>query len=520
MRLIAQAALLLGLAAGCNQLPDSPSNVAGLACPEGMEFVPEGPFVMGNRLGQFDEKLERSITISSFCMDRTEVTNSAYHECVAAGVCHEGPRARDQHLGKASHPVVGIAWRDAESYCGFVAKRLPTEAEWEKAARGVDGRKYPWGNTFITAAANCGQGCGEFHQATAPVGSFPAGRSPYNILDLAGNAAELVADYYAEGYTRYSPDHDPPGPATGVMRVVKGGAYIDVPEVLRAANRYYKRPEEQDPTVGFRCAVSIGEPRLDARISVPVRSSDKQVPLPNADLQARRTVRPESRVRIEFTSAVVGSDEAGPDETPVRTVSVGPLEFDRTEATVASYEACLSDRGCEPGLVIRNSISGWRCNLGRRDRLSHPVNCATHESARQFCEWAGGRLPTEEEWEAAARGGTARRYPWGNRLIPFAANCDDVVCGDGHALTAPAGSFPAGASGHGLLDMAGNVMEWTSTRFESPAAVPDTAPLYVLKGGSWKHLDFFMRASARNYHTGDSPLPEAGFRCVYDVRFQ
>lgn len=168
--------------------------------PEGMALVPAGPFVMGaDHEGELDERPAHEVTLRAFFLDLTEVTNEAYHKCVDAGVCrpHDPGNAKankvgeDREFRKPRQPISAVSWEDATTYCRWIDKRLPTEAEWEKAARGTDGRKYPWGAEFPTHEhAVFGEG------TTAEVGSRPKGKGPYGHLDLAGNVWEWVNDFY------------------------------------------------------------------------------------------------------------------------------------------------------------------------------------------------------------------------------------------------------------------------------------------------------------------------------------
>jgi formylglycine-generating enzyme required for sulfatase activity len=223
-----------------------------------MVSVPSGAFTMGDRNGEPDEYPERQITISAFSIDRTEVTNAAYKLCVRAKACDAIVYLDDSELGLDDYPVVGATWDDARNFCKWVGKRLPTEAEWEYAAKGSDLRKWPWKGAFKGAAANS-NGQEDEHEKTAPVTAFQEGESPHGALNMAGNAAEWVADYYDPTFYRTSKQEaDPKGPENGRERVVRGGSYLSTSHQLRVSARQAKLPTETDNTVGFRCAKSGG----------------------------------------------------------------------------------------------------------------------------------------------------------------------------------------------------------------------------------------------------------------------
>jgi formylglycine-generating enzyme required for sulfatase activity len=218
----------------------------------GMIQVPAGTFTMGGGEEE-DERPRHRVFVSAFSIDRDEVTRAAYQKCVAAGVC-----ARPEGGGDDDLPVTGVSFLDAASYCAWVGKRLPTEAEWEKAARGSDGRIYPWGDEPSCEQANFGNFQGEGRCPKNPgrpvkVGSYP-GASPFGVRDLAGNVWEWVADWYDASYYRHSPSRDPRGPKSGERRVVRGGACCSMFGLPRAANRLAFPESYRDIDIGFRCA--------------------------------------------------------------------------------------------------------------------------------------------------------------------------------------------------------------------------------------------------------------------------
>ncbi|MFL5306200.1 MAG: formylglycine-generating enzyme family protein [Polyangia bacterium] len=202
--------------------------------------VPGGPFTQGSTHGEDDERPTRQVTVKTFAIDRTEVTRAAYGRCVEAGRCRP-PALAD---GDANLPVTNVDWTDAQAYCKFAGGRLPTEAEWEKAARGTDGREYPWGNDADCVKANWGSFEGEGPCAgknpghPVNVGSYPGGASPYGAEDMGGNVWEWVADKYD---------------ASGERRVVRGGSCCSFFVGPRAPNRNGWAPGHRDGDLGFRC---------------------------------------------------------------------------------------------------------------------------------------------------------------------------------------------------------------------------------------------------------------------------
>ncbi|MFM8320313.1 MAG: SUMF1/EgtB/PvdO family nonheme iron enzyme, partial [Chloroflexota bacterium] len=225
-------------------------------------YIPAGEFQMGSdpadRQAGDEEKPAHAVYLRAYWIDRTEVTNAMYARCEAAGDCQppaqRASKTRPDYYGAAgfeNYPVIYVAWEDARAYCAWADRRLPSEAEWEKAARGEDARPYPWGDRLPSAAlANFNSQVGD----TLPAGSYPAGASPYGVLDLAGNVAEWVADWYTESYYSLAPYTNPPGPRQGEFRVLRGGSWFSQARAMRAAFRLWNYPALQADTVGFRCA--------------------------------------------------------------------------------------------------------------------------------------------------------------------------------------------------------------------------------------------------------------------------
>jgi formylglycine-generating enzyme required for sulfatase activity len=237
-----------------------------------MVLVPAGEFLMGSKEddpdAEDDEHPQHTVYVNEFWIDKTEVTNEQYRKCVEAGTCR-APTTCDwgeptySDLSKTDRPVVCVSWQDAKAYCEWAGKRLPTEAEWEKAARGTDGRRYPWGNSFDGSKVNfCDVNCEFDHKDsgaddgyphTAPVGSYPEGASRYGALDMAGNVWEWCQDWYGANYYAHSSQHDPQGPSSGEGRVFRGGSWSGNKGDVRAANRCRNNPDDRHHNGGFRC---------------------------------------------------------------------------------------------------------------------------------------------------------------------------------------------------------------------------------------------------------------------------
>jgi formylglycine-generating enzyme required for sulfatase activity len=229
-------------------------------------FVPAGEFTMGK------EDSIHPVYLDDFWIYKREVTNKMFADFLDEfGNQTEGGRVwllatlvNEVHIHQSDegwqadagfevHPVVYVTWYGARAYCNWVGGRLPTEAEWEKAARGTDGRTFPWGEGINCSFANF-YGCSD--SETVPVGSFPRGASPYGALDMAGNAWEWVADWFDWNYYQYTQYENPLGPDHGIVRVLRGGSWESAPEMLAASFRLSREPTYPSDRFGFRCVQS------------------------------------------------------------------------------------------------------------------------------------------------------------------------------------------------------------------------------------------------------------------------
>jgi eukaryotic-like serine/threonine-protein kinase len=235
-----------------------------------MQLVPAGKFSMGSNEAQDQAKPVHGVYLNDFYMDKYEVTNALYKACadagicppllnapykacVDAGACDPAEQKEPTYYGNPEfdrYPVIYVSWDQADTFCKWRGARLPTEAEWEKAARGTEGRIYPWGEALGCDLANYGHCVGD----TTPVGSYEKGKSPYGVYDMAGNVWEWTADWYSESYYQNSPTVNPAGPESGDSRVLRGGAW-DNDFGLRSTTRS-SSPSQSGflDVIGFRCA--------------------------------------------------------------------------------------------------------------------------------------------------------------------------------------------------------------------------------------------------------------------------
>ena len=226
-----------------------------------MVEIPAGKFAMGLDGVQAleDERPMHRVWVGSFSMDLHEVTTAQYAAFLAATNRLAPWQWNTVDLSQHSdRPVIGVDWSDADAYCRWKGKRLPTEAEWEKSARGTDGRLYPWGNWAPNKdLANFALGARfSYSQVLMPVQSYEQGKSPFGLYQMAGNVWEWVQDWYSANYYEVSPEHNPQGPEQGQFKVLRGGSWSDLPKYLLTYGRFKLSPETRNSYTGFRCAKS------------------------------------------------------------------------------------------------------------------------------------------------------------------------------------------------------------------------------------------------------------------------
>jgi formylglycine-generating enzyme required for sulfatase activity len=221
-----------------------------------MVLVPAGEFTMGSATGDADERPVHQVYVAAFFMDKYQVSVGQYAKFLEATSQAAPPDW--SVMNKPRHqtrPVVNVDWTDAAAFCAWAGKRQPTEAEWEKAARGTDGRLYPWGNEPPSGSlANMMKERWSNHWTLSSGGTFEEGKSPYGIYDMAGNVWEWVSDWYASDFYQTGPSQNPTGPPTGVYKVIRGGSWGSGPKGLRSAERETHAPSFRGYGTGFRCA--------------------------------------------------------------------------------------------------------------------------------------------------------------------------------------------------------------------------------------------------------------------------
>lgn len=480
-----------------------------------MVVVPAGEFMMGGS-NYDDEKPVHKVSLNAFYIDKYEVTNSYYKACVDSGKCAPPKDATHyEDPNYSNHPVVYVTWDMAQTYCQWRNQdgqtRLPTEAEWEKAARGTDGRTYPWGGTIDHSFANYDT------TDTVPVDSYEKGKGPYGTYNMIGNVREWVFDWYMTDYYVVVGENatNPLGPVNAPYdtsnanygHVDRGGGWNNKDaESLNASYRNFDDPAHFSPRLGFRCA----RPENPLGANIVPTSDNRNLPLTISNNGAQMALV----LAGEFT---MGSDNGESDEKPVHKLYLNTFYMDVYEVTNSLYKACVDTNKCSKPHYSNSSTHSRY--YGNPSYDNYPVIDVDWNMAKTYCEWREARLPTEAEWEKAARGTDTRTYPWGNSVLDTTfANYNNSI-GD----TTPVGNYQRGKSPYDLYDMVGNVWEWVSDWYldDYYQGSPYLNPLgpskvinHVTRGGSWATQEGFLYITNRGINSPEQNFNDTGFRCA------
>jgi formylglycine-generating enzyme required for sulfatase activity len=486
-----------------------------------MVRVPAGEFLYGE-IGEERELFE-------FWIDKTPVTNAEYAGFVAA-TGHEPPehwKGKTPPGNIAEHPVVWVSWRDAVAYAQWAGKRLPDEEEWEKAARGTDGRRYPWGSWAEWRCNSRESGNG----TTTPVNQYsPDGDSPYGCVDMAGNAWEWTTSSMG-----------------GENRVVRGGSFDYDCDYARCTHRGGYALDRHWINCGFRCVV-CSDPSVDdsRRVSAALSGAVEPAPVltpvvpelkptPASRREAPVEPKPDTLVitspihlelvRIPAGEFLMGSDptrdrDARDDEQPQHSVYIPEFYIGRHPVTNAQYVVFVQ-------ATEHRAPVHWKRGRVPSGKENHPVVNVSWRDAMAFCEWLGKEtgksftLPSEAEWEKAARSTDGRIYPWGNEFDRNKCNAYELGIGD---TTSVGWYSPQGDSPYGCADMAGNVWEWTRSLYRDyPYNRIDwreeleAGDLQVQRGGSFNYDGADARCASRNNLHPNNRSRRDGFRCISPV---
>ncbi len=477
-------------------------------------YVPAGCFMMGSdpakdKVARPEEQPQHEVCITrSYWIDAYEVTDADYQKFIDDGGYSNpaywsadgwqwkrsndvtGPK-NDSGFTSLQQPRVGVSWYEADAYARWRGGRLPSEAEWEYAARGPSSSIYPWGDTWDGSRLNAENGLGQ----TSVVGSYPASKNWIGAYDLAGNALEWVNDWYDGNYYQQKDKNDPSGPASGQHHVLRGGSWRHSSDFARAAARISDLPGLRDATDGFRVVGGFGV-----------------TPFASIAANSRWTPQFQTFGGVEMALVPPGCFTMGTENPPLP-------DFDNQKPVT---RVCFDKPFWIDKYLVTNGqfkqLGGKAQNQSSWAGDNRPRDSITWFEARDFCAIRGARLPTEAEWEYAARGPDSLVYPWGNS---FDANAAVHIDNSG-AQTADVGSKPGGASWVGALDMSGNVWQWVNTLYtDYPYDASDgresnenTVNGRVLRGGSWRHNEYFLPAATRTNYDPSLTVDDFGFRCA------
>ena len=476
-----------------------------------MRLIRKYGLASGSAMKQLLQAKPREVRISSFFIDRIEVTNAQYRKFLDA-VKAQGDAAwrhRSQPASETDHtpdkktwkdpkfnadnqPVVGVDWYDAYAYAKWAGKRLPTDDEWELAARGTERLAYPWGNTYGDTKCNSNDAP---TKSPLPAGRFPQDRSPHGVWEMGGNVAEWT-----------STEGDDEG-----EKSVRGGSWNRRPADMFTLTfmRSCGNRDIFNNRIGLRCAMDAPEGKAAPTGMVRIPGGTVMLGGETSDML---TLLRELKVPVRQIQKYLVAVDCG--TTPVSAFRIARYEV--TNAQYRRFLEALKIAG-DSKFAHHDQPDGkdhtpkyW--HEGRFNGDEKPVVGVDWYDAYAFAKWARMRLPTAEEWERAARGMTDRLYPWGGKFV--AGKCSGVLAKTTKSAT-PSGSFPQDRSPLGVMDMAGNVMELTADRF--PGGSENTV---LLKGGAWNGpCRLFgityarLRGVRRTYR-----CTYVGFRCVQDIR--
>lgn len=480
---------------------------------------------------QVNQYLTNDVYLDVYWIDQTEVTKEQFIEFVEnTGYDYEETQRVRESL--PNEPITFVTWEDSKQFCEWRGGRLPTEAEWEKAARWNPNTNesyiYPWGNQFDGTNLNyCDAKCetvyprdtryDDGNPALSVVGYYKEGVSSYGVFDMAGNVWEWVADWYDEDYYLGEDIDDdvvldnPTGAKSGQKKVARGGSFFGYADYAMSSHRLYLSPKHTSRDAGFRC---VGE-YVTESVTTPV-----------VEREVKEGVM---QVYVSEGEFVMGSDSDKQQDNPKHKVYLDAFWIDQTEVTNDQFNDFLSASGSNSDLTSQN--------------LDNPVSNITWNEARDFCEWRGSQLPTEAQWEKAARWNQdmqkSTTYPWGNEPVNSKKlnfcdeNCTqewaNVEIDDGYSESAPVKQYPAGVSLYGAFDMAGNITEWVADWYDEGFYSSDDAyynPVKseclqtecndqrVVRGGSWLTGSDTVRSFARSKSQPERKDPHIGFRCA------
>jgi len=476
--------------------------------------IPPGTFMMGCSPDEThcndDEKPPHPVTITKgFWLGQTEVTVAAYKRFAGSkGAQMPTQPVFNEGWKKPDMPIVNINWEEATAYCGWAGGRLPTKAEWEYAARaGSTEERYGPIDEVAWYIDNSAQKNHDVAQKRP---------NAWNLYDTLGNVFEWVNDWYGDTYYPASPGRDPRGPHRGKYRVIRGGSWYLGSGFASASNRTGWDPAGRDSALGVRCAREVDIPAGTAEAPLTRQGQikgDAPSSAPAGESKVKVRVNPKDGLKYVWIppgsfqmGCSPGDSECLAGEKPAHQVTITKgFWLGQTEVTVAAYSRYAGSTGTQMP-EAPNFMKDWK-------NQDMPMVEVSWNDAAAFCGWAGGRLPSEAEWEYAARAGSTEALYGPIDEVAWYLNNSGQVTQEVSQMR---------ANGFGLFDILGNVEEWVNDWYDenyyqrSPSqdpAGPASGKVRVLRGACYAHELKYVRVSFRDgsapaYHNDD-----AGFRC-------